>query len=92
MRDRPDFPDAACRGMSVELFVTDDTRGRTSDEAKRVCWRCPEKEGCLDYALSEPSLVGVWGGTTVKERRLIRAERRTKDGDGPYPENVEGGG
>jgi WhiB family redox-sensing transcriptional regulator len=79
--DQPEFPAAACKGLPVELFVIDDTRGGGGDEAKRVCWRCPEKEGCLDYALSEPSLVGVWGGTTVKERRLIRAERRTKEGD-----------
>jgi WhiB family redox-sensing transcriptional regulator len=82
MRDRPDFPDAACRGMSVEMFVTDDTRGSGGDEAKKVCRPCPEKRACLEYALSEPCLVGVWGGTTAKERRLIRAERRTKDGDG----------
>jgi WhiB family redox-sensing transcriptional regulator len=75
---RSEFPDAACKGMSVEMFVMDDTRGGGGDEAKKVCWRCPEKQACLEYALSEPSLVGVWGGTTAKERRLIRAERHAR--------------
>jgi WhiB family redox-sensing transcriptional regulator len=78
MAGSPEFPDAACRGLPVEMFVVDDTRGSDSAEAKQVCWPCPERKRCLEYALSEPALVGVWGGTTVKDRRLIRAERRTR--------------
>jgi WhiB family redox-sensing transcriptional regulator len=30
---------------------------------------------CLDYALSDESLTGLWGGTTDMERRMIRRRR-----------------
>jgi hypothetical protein len=38
-----------------------------------LCGACPVRQDCLDFALTKPELVGVWGGTTQAERRwLIR--------------------
>lgn len=34
----------------------------------------PPRVECLDYALADPSLVGVWGGTGKAERRALRRE------------------
>jgi WhiB family redox-sensing transcriptional regulator len=42
--------------------------------AKAVCAECDVIEDCLDYALAY-SVVGVWGGTSVEERREIRRRR-----------------
>ena len=58
---------AACRGMDPNVFFP--TRGGidTLGAAKAVCAGCPVstqcfQEGCTEYA-------GVWGGTSVDERR-----------------------
>lgn len=41
---------------------------------------CPVRNECLDYALTaEHGLYGMWGGTTPKERRVIRRRRRLGD-------------
>lgn len=76
----PELPLALCRGMPLELFIGKDFDGpgRPSfnpEPAKRVCRRCPEREPCLDYALDNPSLTGVWGATTQADRVVIRADR-----------------
>ena len=42
--------------------------------ALAVCRSCPVREPCLAYAL-EHHEVGVWGGTTGRERRRLRAAR-----------------
>ena len=42
-------------------------------EAKAVCARCRVRAECLEYGLE--SRHGVWGGTTLSERRRIRMER-----------------
>jgi WhiB family redox-sensing transcriptional regulator len=75
----PDLPEAACVGIPVEMFVSDDGDVHSVNfnprPAIRVCKRCPEIEPCLEYALEFPLLVGVWGGTTPNDRAVIRVER-----------------
>lgn len=42
--------------------------------AKSVCARCPVSAQCLKAALAMPqNVTGIWGGTTTKERRAMRA-------------------
>jgi WhiB family redox-sensing transcriptional regulator len=60
----------ACRPEDDHLFF-----GVTIAEingAKAICARCPVRAGCLRIALADPSLEGVWGGTTGGERAVIR--------------------
>lgn len=52
-------------------------KGGTSRPAKAVCRRCPVREACLEHALDDPSLVGIWGGTSDRERQKIRQSERT---------------
>jgi|HubBroStandDraft_6_1064221.scaffolds.fasta_scaffold864232_2 WhiB family redox-sensing transcriptional regulator len=60
----PDEDDATLIGEgSFPLSAT--------NEAKEVCWRCPVRAECLDWAL-EHHEQGVWGGTTEYERRGLR--------------------
>jgi WhiB family transcriptional regulator, redox-sensing transcriptional regulator len=62
---------AACRGEDPELFLP--ARGRPHDEAMRYCTRCPVRCECLQHALETGQrAVGVWGGTTGRQRLLAR--------------------
>jgi hypothetical protein len=50
-------------------------KGRSPDDARRMCGRCTFLEQCRDYALDRPYLLGVWGGTSMRERQRLRRER-----------------
>jgi WhiB family redox-sensing transcriptional regulator len=70
---------AACQTADPELFFPVAGAGAALAEiarAKAVCGRCPVREQCLDYAIESGQAHGVWGGTTVDERRAIAARRR----------------
>lgn len=43
---------------------------------RTICNDCPISSGCLEYALKDPSLEGIWAGTTPRQRLKIRSRRR----------------
>jgi hypothetical protein len=45
------------------------------ERAKEICCRWLCRNECLDYALADRTLVGVWGGTTAEERQETRRAR-----------------
>lgn len=65
---------AACLGIDPDVMVPD--RGSPTAPAKAVCARCPVAGPCLDEALADPWLLGVWGGTSFDERRQLRKRLR----------------
>ena len=74
--------EAECKGTASDLFVpekqyTPDKQYRIDQEAKSFCEVCIVREECLEYAVSNPTLVtvGTWGGKTYKE---IKRERRKR--------------
>jgi WhiB family redox-sensing transcriptional regulator len=73
---------AACRGADLEEFFPE--RGESAGPARRVCAVCPVRQLCLDYAISNRIVYGIWGGLTERERRALqsrwlRASRRDRD-------------
>lgn len=73
---RPEWMDRGeCIGLSADFFHP--RRGQPTEPAKAICAGCPVQKDCLEYALVNFLKVGVWGGTSERERRLIRRERRT---------------
>jgi len=40
-----------------------------------LCEDCPVRRECLEAALADPELIGLWGGSTEAERREIRQRR-----------------
>jgi hypothetical protein len=62
--------DAACRGMGHGAFV----RSEKADygPTRELCEGCPVRQQCLEAALADPDIVGLWGGTTERERREMR--------------------
>ena len=56
--------------------------GQNASAAKAVCLECPFRMTCLEIALtthSDHDDHGVWGGTTPKERRVLRGSRRASE-------------
>lgn len=58
---------AACRELDPILFF----EGPFA-EARAVCGMCPVKADCLAFALPDPSILGLWGGTTERQRKRLR--------------------
>jgi WhiB family redox-sensing transcriptional regulator len=69
---------ARCNGEPTQLFFPDPgDRQQDYTLAKSICYDCPVKQQCLDYALSgEHGAHGCWGGTSPRDRKLIRRRRK----------------
>jgi WhiB family redox-sensing transcriptional regulator len=69
----PNFADARCREIGIELFFEDDETGKFVDvrKSKGLCSGCPIVSTCLEWALHHEKY-GIWGGTTPKERDEMR--------------------
>lgn len=65
-----------CQDVDPELFFPNE-EGVYEDlqRAKDICKGCPLNLNCLQYALKHPELEGVWGATTLKDRRLMRRRK-----------------
>lgn len=69
-RDHHDWrKKASCRSLSPTLFILE--RGQDHRQALKVCRDCVVKNPCLRYALDNNE-IGIWGGTTGKERRRMK--------------------
>ena len=62
--------DAACRGRATARFVQGP--GVSYGDLRGLCGRCPVRQKCLEAALADPDLQGLWGGTNDQERRQLR--------------------
>jgi WhiB family redox-sensing transcriptional regulator len=47
-------------------------------EAKKICASCPYRFACLEYALSDYTLTGIWGGKNERQRAIIRRQNRSR--------------
>jgi WhiB family redox-sensing transcriptional regulator len=82
--DYPDFTEHGeppCASSYPDAFFSDDAPGGNASrrgtysmeyEAKLTCMECPYKARCLEYALKNPDLLGIWGGTTEYQRKALR--------------------
>ncbi len=66
---RPDWKQAACTGMSRDLFFPGDFE-LPDERALKTCRRCPIREDCATYAIEHREEFGVWGGLTEEQRQL----------------------
>ena len=68
------YPELAACVSRPRLFFgpegeTDRPRQRRERKAKAICWDCPLRIECLDFAVANNVIWGVWGGTGEKERQ-----------------------
>jgi WhiB family redox-sensing transcriptional regulator len=61
---------AACLGLGPARWFDGDDEATAA--AVAICRDCRVQHQCLEYALSNPSLVGIWAGTDERERRRMR--------------------
>ncbi len=59
----------ACRGQGTRAFFA---KGTAPASTRAICAGCPVRQECLEVALADDELQGVWGGTTESERRGMR--------------------
>jgi len=64
---------AACGDADPDLFFPPD--GVSAEPGRRICARCPVRQECLDYAISNGIAHGTWGGLSERDRRVLRARR-----------------
>lgn len=67
---------AACRGEDPNIFFPEVGDWKSVREAKAICSTCPVKAECLKFALDFCLCHGVYGGTSEKQRKLLRRSRR----------------
>lgn len=66
---------AACSGADVELFFS--VEEEHQQRALAYCSRCEVRQQCLETAIANREIYGIWGGTLEPDRRtLIRDIRR----------------
>lgn len=66
---------AECRGEDLSKFFDFDDNYR---EAKQICNKCPIKNFCLDFAIEEGLIHGMYGGKSERERRRLSSLRRSQ--------------
>jgi WhiB family redox-sensing transcriptional regulator len=64
---------SACYGLTSLFFPVAGSTD-TALQAKAVCATCPVIEPCLMFAVTNYEKHGIWGGTSEKERRILRKE------------------
>jgi len=73
VEDRPWLEHAACKHLDTNIFYPG--RGGLLHLARKICASCPVRRECLDYAVENHEMLGVWGGTSERERRKMNHER-----------------
>jgi WhiB family redox-sensing transcriptional regulator len=77
---------AACRGLPIEVFFPDQSRGpgrdwgRVYEAARATCARCPVVRECLeeDLRLPRSERYGFRAGMTESRRRRLPSPRRPR--------------
>lgn len=64
---------ANCQGTDPELWFPE--RGASTREAKQICFACPVRLQCLEYALVNGEKFGIFGGVSERGRRKMRIQR-----------------
>lgn len=74
---------ASGRAACANDVIADRWTDKDATTLKVLCARCPLQRPCLQYALDH-DVVGVWGGTTRKERMRLRRQAPEPVGFGPF--------
>jgi WhiB family redox-sensing transcriptional regulator len=65
---------AECAGLNI--MIPDE--GVNATKPRAVCVKCPVRTECLEYALADPELTGIWGGMCPRQRQQERKRRDIK--------------
>jgi len=66
----------ACVDLDINIFFPEPEDTAGVQAAKNICNSCNHLEKCFTYAVWEPSLEGIWGATTPRQRESFRGRAR----------------
>lgn len=64
--------DAHCRNTKLDTDLFFPERGASARLAEQLCGPCTVKTECLRFALDNNEWMGIWGGKSGRERRIIK--------------------
>lgn len=68
-RNRPPWMyDALCNGEPVEFWFAGQGQSSYAQRGLEICRRCPVRKDCFTYAMENPEVTDIWGGSTSKQR------------------------
>lgn len=67
------FNFANCKGYNPDIFYSDSKQ--VIRFAESICASCDVAPDCLDYALTHPETLGIWGGKTESERSALTRKK-----------------
>lgn len=74
---------ALCAQVDPEQWFPE--RGEPNHAAKAICWRCPVRQACLDFAMTTETAdhhrFGIWGGYSAIERTRLARRTSTNEGE-----------
>jgi WhiB family redox-sensing transcriptional regulator len=63
---------AQCHGIDDRhIFFPGEGDRAAVNRARKICFRCPVRQECLNFCLAR-GVQGIWGGTTDYERLQMR--------------------
>jgi WhiB family transcriptional regulator, redox-sensing transcriptional regulator len=80
---------AECRKPEHDTNTFFPERGSNTIPAKRICYDCPVRAECAEYAIALSERIGVWGGLSERDRRKIRRIRSLARKNGLVNKNYE---
>lgn len=73
--NEPWMTDANCLDVNIDDFFPKTGDVAAAARAKAICNDCPVRLECYEYAERVEQQWGIFGGFTVRERRLLRGRR-----------------
>lgn len=69
----PDYwEEAVCNSVDVNIFFPERGSGSRGQphhsQVKAICMECPIRVKCLQFAIDENQIHGIWGGMSYRER------------------------
>lgn len=64
--------DALCQEYERGAFFS--SSPKVTGLAKQICSRCSVQTECLEYAMADAAIQGVWGGTSGRDRRRLQSQ------------------
>jgi hypothetical protein len=70
----PEYARQDADGMSMvdRLWFDDSVGGGGRAQAMAICFKCPIRQACYDYAEDTGQRVGVWGGVDMGQAARLR--------------------
>ena len=66
---QPWLPEALCSQTDPEIFFPE--KGEPGRTAREICFKCPVIHDCLQWAIDNREMHGIWGGLSPVDRKIM---------------------